>query len=1053
MIDFFLIGRNVDVLSRFQSTVQQFFSDARLTTYSSFENFDGKAFDLQRVNILLADGREGIDQTKKQLLNLKNHSSNPKIFLVLLVPDQHDYQVRLAYQGQGIDFTLALSEPDFSLVQYIRSLQSRYECRKVHEKTSAEIHTFKKLSDLIPGTVFQFQLHPSGHYSFPFFSRKINMELGGVVDQIKDDPEKLFSLVLSDDLPGLLNAIDVSFHTLALFQYQFKIKHPLRGVMRINVVSQPEKQEDNSVIWHGIATDGTAQKKEEDHRQLLSLIADNTDNIIVITDQERQIIWVNKSFEKLTSYTLSEVYRKSPGEILQGDDFSVEQRKEIRETLTKGLSYKGEAVNYTKSGKPYWIYMDIQPVFEADGTLTKYIAIETNITQRKIREEQLRINEERFRMIAENINEGLIVTGQGNIVEYVSPAHEKLYGYTYDDIVGKKGDSIFDHIHPEDRDSWKFILDKAHLNKEEQVNLTFRIRTLDGVYRWRKDISRLIYDEEGKLIKSYTVCHDIDKDMLAREELKAERNKIRAILEASPAAIIVVNMDGQIVMANRASVKLFGRKLNDLLSHRFGEFIGCVNQVNDGRLCGTMDICHTCRLYKGIKDVLGDIESCYIREEKVNLVTLTGIKEFWLSFSIESLILDQNRHAIVALTDISKQKIAQDFENQLLVAQRTASIKQNFLANMSHEMRTPLNGIIGISDILRKTPLNDKQLEYLDILEDSSNTLLNLINSVLDLSKIESGAIEINKNTIETTVFHSKISSLYNAIAANKSLRFLSEIGDDFPAYFITDENKLNQIITNLLGNAIKFTKKGSIQFKASIINEGRKEYILRFDVTDSGRGIPQDKLEDIFEQFTQVDDAKTRYVEGTGLGLAIAKNLVKILEGDIHVESNPGQGSNFWFTIKAAKADVTDISPDCSEFSESFDMVALDLKVLIVEDLKVNRLVVNLMLESMGCETDFAENGLVALHKITANKYDVVLMDVQMPVMDGLNAVKELKSLKIPLPVIIGLSAEAMEGDAEKYISAGMDDYMTKPVKSNVLARKLIQWSNRKNSSETLVG
>jgi PAS domain S-box-containing protein len=673
---------------------------------------------------------------------------------------------------------------------------------------------------------------------------------------------------------------------------------------------------------------------------------------------------------------------------------------------------------------------------------SRFIAIETDVTQRKIREEKLKISEERFRMLVENIMEGLIITGPGNIVEYASPAHEEIYGFSSSEIVGKDSSSILKMIHPDDQQLWSETINQAIAEKNERIKVTFRVKTAGGEYRWREDVSKLIYDDSGELIKSYTICHDIHNAIVAKEDLKAEKDKIVAILDASPAAIIVINMDEKIEMCNRSSEKLFGHNQQRMLDHRCGEFIGCIHHGTDGKICGSTKFCSKCALYGGIKKVLAGTDSYSESEEKITLLTETGPRDFWLSFSIESIILDGKRNAIVALTDITRQKESQEMENKLLIAENTARIKQNFLANMSHEMRTPLNGIIGISDILKKTSLDDAQRNYLRILEDSSKTLLELINSVLDLSKIESGKVDIAYNTIETAVFHSKISSLFNALAVNQNLEFQYDVPDDFPKWFVTDESKLNQITTNLLGNAIKFTKEGFVKFEARVITEDESHWVLRFDVSDTGRGIPTDKLEEIFDQFTQVDDSKTRHLEGTGLGLTISRNLVNLLGGDIHVESEVGKGSKFWFTIRAEKPDETETGE--SESGEIMDYVELNLKVLIVEDLKVNRLVVNLMLQSMGCETEIAVNGLEALHKITANQYDIVLMDIQMPVMDGLTAVQELRKLKIKLPVIIGLSAEAMEGDAEKYITAGMDDYMTKPVKSNLLAKKLIKWKNK---------
>jgi signal transduction histidine kinase/CheY-like chemotaxis protein len=489
-----------------------------------------------------------------------------------------------------------------------------------------------------------------------------------------------------------------------------------------------------------------------------------------------------------------------------------------------------------------------------------------------------------------------------------------------------------------------------------------------------------------------------------------------------------------------------------MIHKKCGEFLGCENHGDGGNICGNTKFCQNCGLYSGIRKVLAGGNSLYDLEDQVSLSSENGFRKVWLSFSIESLLIDGTRNAILALTDITKQKEAQTLESKLVIAQKTAAIKQNFLSSMSHEMRTPLNGIIGITDILKKTDLNEDQRQYLNILEDSSDTLLNMINSVLDLSKIESGKVSVHEVLVDIRKFCEKITSLFGNIAKTQNLEFICNIHENFPDHFISDENKLNQILNNLLGNAIKFTERGHLSITARLLKSNEDDFILRFDVTDTGIGIPHERIDEIFDEFSQIDDVNNRKEKGTGLGLAITRNLVNLLGGDIYVESEPGKGSNFWFTIRAMKPSVFSKElHNLDEFS-AFTPKDINLSVLIVEDMKVNRLVVTLMLQGLGCVIDTAENGLEALRKITKNSYDIVLMDIQMPVMDGVTAVKELRNLNVDLPVIIGLSAQAMEGDAEKYIAEGMDDYLTKPIKSNILGQKLSYWKakiiERKNQT-----
>lgn len=903
------------------------------------------------------------------------------------------------------------------------------------------------LWNLIPGIVFQGEMYKNGMINFDFQVNQTIDQWGIVAHAIEENGNKIWEYIHPDDLPQLQRKIKLSGKKLQMLQARFRLKNPAGEYTWMQITSSPKKSANGLIKWSGIVTDVKELVLEEEHNKMLSLIADNTDNVVIITNKERKTEWVNKAFVKLTGFTEEEAYGKSPGELLQGDNPDQKLIEEMRSCFDQGLPFKGEILNYTKTGKPYWIYMDIQPVFEKNGSLSRFIAIETDITERKEKEEKIHISEERFRMMAELSQDGLVIVNKDDIIEYLSPAHEELFGYKNKDLLGSKSMDLLQYIHPDDKEQWESIVIKALQEKKQKFSVRFRVKTKEGEYRWREDLINLTYDESGEKDMGYTLCRDIHEKVIYEQNLLKERDKISDILNFSPAAIVVFDSDEQIVLANRAAEKLFIKKPGVLQGKRCGDLIGCYHMVKESKSCGFTSSCNHCNLYKGISDILKGKEAILNQEEEILVETPDGRKNLYVSFSVQALDLHHKRHVIMAITDLTKQKEAQNLENKLTVAQQTAAIKQNFLSNMSHEMRTPLNGIIGITEILKQTHLSETQHDYIKILESSSDTLLNLINSVLNLSKIESGKMQIDQDEITSQNLQFKHSSLYSAIANTKGLGFDFTLAQDFPEKFISDENKINQILNNLLGNAFKFTQAGYVKVYAMLVKESDENYILRFEVKDSGPGVPSDKLYDIFDQFTQIKNNKaTSLTEGTGLGLAITKNLVSLLGGEIHVESKINKGSTFWFTIKAGKPNKQLTPEEVSPELINCDKQKLNLKVLLVEDLKVNRLVATLMLEGMGCKVDIAENGHEAIRKITNNRYDVVLMDIQMPVMDGMTAVKELRGMRLQLPIIIGLSAEAMEGDAEKYIAQGMDDYLTKPLKANQLAHKLCFWKESNN-------
>ncbi len=383
----------------------------------------------------------------------------------------------------------------------------------------------------------------------------------------------------------------------------------------------------------------------------------------------------------------------------------------------------------------------------------------------------------------------------------------------------------------------------------------------------------------------------------------------------------------------------------------------------------------------------------------------------------------------------------EQLKKEVEIAKKTADFKQQFLANMSHEMRTPMNGIIGMAEFLSKTILNATQLDYVQTIKKSSDSLLNIINDVLDLSKIEAGKMELKKEACDFYKLITKIRNVFVVLAKEKKLEFFIHISEDVPQFIEADENRIEQILNNLISNAIKFTITGSVTLEINAKKEAiGDECELIISVADTGIGISKENQNKLFNPFTQIDSSMTRNIEGTGLGLVISQKLVNIMGGEIFIESEPNKGSKFWFIINTKTIDEKKYKDENKEID--FNNANFNLHVLLVEDKFVNQKVVSLLLNHIGCTVEIAENGKIALEKFaTNNNFDLILMDIQMPVMDGVTAVKELRNRYQNLPPIIGLSANAMEGDAEKYIEEGMSDYLSKPVKERDLVVKLLKY------------
>jgi signal transduction histidine kinase/ActR/RegA family two-component response regulator len=353
--------------------------------------------------------------------------------------------------------------------------------------------------------------------------------------------------------------------------------------------------------------------------------------------------------------------------------------------------------------------------------------------------------------------------------------------------------------------------------------------------------------------------------------------------------------------------------------------------------------------------------------------------------------------------------------------------KQNFLANMSHEIRTPLTGILGMIDIMAQSPLNEEQAEYINILKHSGENLREIINQVLDYSKIEAGKVQLK---MKDFVFHDLVTqarNLFHSLAGNR-LTFLSDVDTDIPVMIRADKNRLLQMINNLISNSVKFTHEGSITLKAELFKKSRNKLLIRILVTDTGFGITEEKQKVLFRPFAQIHESDHREFEGTGLGLSICKELARLHGGMVGLESKYGQGSTFWFTFIA---EITNEFPsDISQQETSDHPSKGKLSILLAEDKVVNQKVIKLLLASAGHQVVVADNGQNVLDLYQPQTFDLILMDIQMPVMDGIRATSELRSKFENLPPIVGLSANAFEGDREKYISLGLDEYITKPFK-----------------------
>jgi signal transduction histidine kinase len=375
-------------------------------------------------------------------------------------------------------------------------------------------------------------------------------------------------------------------------------------------------------------------------------------------------------------------------------------------------------------------------------------------------------------------------------------------------------------------------------------------------------------------------------------------------------------------------------------------------------------------------------------------------------------------------------------ESAALIAETAVKAKQQFLSNMSHEIRTPMNAIIGFTKVVLKTDLTVKQKEYLTAIKTSGDALIVLINDILDLAKVDAGKMTFEQTPFKMALSVSAMLHLFGTKIQEKNLTLIKEYDDKIPEILVGDPVRLHQIILNLVSNAVKFTTKGKITVGVSLLSEDMQKATIEFTVSDTGIGIPENKLEKIFENFEQATNSTSKNYGGTGLGLAIAKQLVERQGGSIHVKSKIDEGTSFNFRLSFKKTNhMSELETEITEL----DTAVKNIKVLVAEDMALNQLLMKTLLDDFGFEYDIASNGKIAIEKLQNNLYDIILMDLQMPEMNGFEATHYIRNEMHSIIPIIALTADVTTVDLAKCKAVGMNDYIAKPIDEQILYNKIV--------------
>ena len=758
-------------------------------------------------------------------------------------------------------------------------------------------------------------------------------------------------------------------------------------------------------------------------RALLASLVEYSDDAIVSAHLDGTIASWNRGAEALFGYSRQEILGQKVGILL-----AEEQQETVRSTL--GVVHQGqkpgtfESPYRRKDGSCFHASTCISPICNAAGEVVGSSAIIRDVSERIRAERLLRDSEERFRIMADGCPTVIWSTNAAGGVQFINRACLDFGVRTYGEVEGREWQL---EIHPEDRDEYRAAYWHA-IREHLPFRAAARLRRRDGEWRWMDSYAEPRFSADGEYLGHVGLSPDITARKQAEAALQGSEEKFRQLAENIHEVFWMMPPQGnEMLYVSPAYEQVWGKTREDLYANPMAwseaihpEDLERAHQVFARQLQGdVIDSEYRIRTPDGQEKWIRD-RAFPIRDQTGKLIRVAGIAE-----------------------EITERR---QYEAELIQARVDADAanhaKSRFLANMSHEIRTPMNGVMGMLQLLQDTGLTAEQSRYAELALSSAHSLLALIDDILDLSKIEARKVTLERVSFDLRQMVEELVQVLRVQATAKNLRVKSWISPGIPRLLCGDPYRLRQVLSNLCGNAIKFTERGEIRLEATLEPNGEQGVTIRFSVADTGIGIRADQADVLFSRFAQADSSTTRKYGGTGLGLTICKHLAEMMGGAIGFNSKFGEGSVFWFT---AVCDVAQSPPQtvAAHFAKPHMLARTGPKprVLVVEDNSVNREVAAAQLQKLGYEAVVAAGGVEALDALQREPIDLVLIDCEMPEMDGFETTRRIRMSSRPDLPVVALTANAMPADREQCLRGGMNDYLAKPLELQVLAEMLAKW------------
>jgi len=781
------------------------------------------------------------------------------------------------------------------------------------------------------------------------------------------------------------------------------------------------------LTFSDVTQNRNAERAVEESERRYRLLTENATDIIIWSDLSTCRRYVSPAVRAILGYDPEELVGTQPLDFVHPDD--VAAYRAVLEGLTSGRTAQALTCQRYRHRDGHWVWLEISFSLTHDRTAAAdgYVAALRDVSARKAAEEALRLSEARYRALADALPQLVwIAAAESGEATYVNRRFEDYYG-----PIGPSRAARLAHNHPEDAERMEQLWRTARAQRTG-YEVEGRLRRQDGAYRWHKVVVLPIWQGDT-MVGMLGTALDIDEIVAARCAVEEASGLLRLAQEAASAGTWDLDLDSGRITWSAESARLHGIETDREYGLDAQTWLTLIDRQDGERALA-------------IAAAAANTGETFSIEFRVPTPE-AGVR--WINGVGRAAPGTDSRRMIGLNIDVTARKAAEAdllaakaaADAARLEAERASAAKSEFLAAMSHEIRTPLNGVIGYADLLLDEPdLGPAARRHADRIRTAGAALLTVVNDVLDFSKVEAGQIEIVPRTFALEALIDNAVSIVRPSAERKGLALAVTHGPDLPAWIEGDEDRLRQVLLNLLNNAVKFTPAGRIGLTVLPLPGRGRAQALRFEIHDTGIGIPADKCDRLFRRFSQVDGSISREYGGTGLGLAISKSLVELMGGTIGVASAVGCGSIFWF-----EAALPEAAPETAVAIPAAATVrATGKRLLLAEDVPLNQDLARTILERAGHAVDVVGDGVAAVAAVQTRAYDLVLMDVQMPVMDGIAATRRIRALGDPrgrLP-ILAMTANVLPEQVAELRAAGLDDHVGKPFRAQALLAAIDRWT-----------